>query len=84
MSDPPLCVELQKFPEWYAGFHEDHWEGVQAPIVAALRGTDRVKLLPRHRLRIRKAMIEDPEHFSEAYAACLLRLTNVYTAESSR
>lgn len=84
LSDPCLRVELEKLPEWFQGFHEDHWEGVLAPVAAALRAAGRVKLLPSQRLRIREGMLEDPEHFSEAYAACLLHLSNLSPVESSR
>ena len=84
MSDDCLRVELEKLPQWFQGFHEDHWEGLQAPVAAALRAAGRVTLLPRHRLRIREAMIEDPEHFSEAYEACLLHLSNASLVEKSR
>ena len=37
MNDEVLRVELEKLPEWFHEFHEDHWEGVLAPVVAALR-----------------------------------------------
>lgn len=83
MSDDVLRIELEKLPEWFIEFHEDHWEGVQAPVVAALRAADLVKLLARQRLRIREAMLEDPEHFAEAYEACLLRLSKVPPVEVS-
>lgn len=83
MNDEVLRVELEKLPEWFHEFHEDHWEGVLAPVVAALRAADKVKLLSRQRLRIREAMLEDPEHFAEAYAACLSRLSKVSPVEVS-
>ena len=84
INDDCLRAELEKLPEWFQGFHEDHWEGLQAPVAAALRAAGRVKLLPRQRLRIREAMLEDPEHFSEAYEACLLHLSNASPAEKTR
>ncbi|WIY67960.1 STY4851/ECs_5259 family protein [Aquidulcibacter paucihalophilus] len=83
MTDDVLRNELEKLPQWFIDFHEDHWEGLQAPVVAALRAADLVKLLARQRLRIREAMLEDPEHFSEAYEACLLSLAKVPHVEVS-
>lgn len=68
----PLLLELR---EWFAEFHPEHWEGLQAPLVAALRATDRVSLTSTHRLRIREASLDDPEHFAEAYAAAIAHLS---------
>jgi hypothetical protein len=84
MADDDLRVALLELPEWFQDFHEDHWEGVQAPIVAALRAAGKVTLLSRHRLRIREAMLEDPEHFAEAYEAYLLHLAEMASVEAAR
>jgi hypothetical protein len=81
MADPDLRAELLSLADWFQSFHEDQWEGVQAPLVAALRAAGKVTLLPLHRLRIREAMLEDPEHFAEAYEACLLSLSNLSPVE---
>lgn len=37
MADPDLRAELLSLADWFQSFHEDQWEGVQAPLVAALR-----------------------------------------------
>lgn len=84
MADTQVREQLEKFPEWFQGFHEDHWEGLQAPLVAALRAAGVVKLLGPQRLRIREAIVEDPEHFSEAYATGLNQIARQRSTESLR
>jgi hypothetical protein len=74
MSDEELGPALLNMREWYEGFHQEHWEGLQAPLVAALRASGRAKLLPLHRLRIREAINDDPEHFTDAYSAAIRQL----------
>ena len=76
MSDSQIRPELLELRAWYEDFSPEFWEGLQAPLVAALRASAKVKLMHLHRLRIRDAINDDPEHFSEAYAAAIHLLTD--------
>lgn len=84
MSDPELRAQLERHGQWFVDFHEDHWDGVLAPVVAALRAVGAVTLLARQRLRIREAILEDPEHFSEAYEASLAYLSTTISPGPQR
>jgi hypothetical protein len=84
MSDEQLEPELLALRDWYEGFHQEHWEGLQAPLVAALRAAGRVKLMPLHRLRVREAINDDPEHFTDAYSAAVRQLAGEPTAPKAQ
>jgi hypothetical protein len=74
LADALIGPELRKLRNWYEDFSAEHWEGLQAPLVAALRAAGRVKLAGQHRLRIRGGILADPEHFGEAYSGALRQL----------
>ena len=67
-DDPKLRPLLPPLFHARERWHGAHWEGLEAPCVAALRVVGRAEPTADQRLRIRAAYAEDPLHFSEAYA----------------
>ncbi|WP_165361489.1 STY4851/ECs_5259 family protein [Lichenibacterium ramalinae] len=69
---PQIQAVLRSSYAWIYGFHESHHEALEAPVVAALVAGGRLLGLDgRQRLRIRRSVAEDPQHFAESYAATI-------------
>jgi hypothetical protein len=66
-----LGADIQSLAPWRFAFDKSHWQGLDAPLVAALAAADRITPSMGQRLAMRQARREDPQHFCEAYAAAL-------------
>jgi hypothetical protein len=78
MATPTTCFDLaflggdiQLLAPWRFAFHQSHWQGLDAPLFAALAAAGQITPTSEQRLAMRQARREDPQHFCEAYAAAL-------------
>jgi len=78
MATPTTCFDLallggdiQFLAPWRFVFDKSHWQGLDAPLFAALAAAGRITPTSEQRLAMRQARREDPQHFCEAYAAAL-------------
>lgn len=70
-----MMPQLRPLCGWLGGFDASHHEALEAPIVAALHAAGRASGAgTAHKLRIRQAIMDDPQHFAEAYGAALFAL----------
>jgi hypothetical protein len=78
-----LGSDIQSLAPWRFAFDKSHWQGLDAPLFAALAAADRIIPTSEQRLAIRQARREDPQHFCEAYAAALRLLARLSSGRSS-
>jgi hypothetical protein len=77
-----LEADIQSLAPWRFVFDKSHWQGLDAPLFAALAAADRVIPTSDQRLAMRQARREDPQHFCEAYAAALGLLARLSSGRS--
>ena len=65
---------------WRIAFDQSHWQGLDAPLFAALAAGGRAKPTSEQRLAVRQARRKDSQHFCEAYAAALRTLARLSSA----
>jgi hypothetical protein len=78
MATPISCFDtvlfggdIQLLAPWRFAFDQSHWQGLDAPLFAALAAAGGITPTSEQRLAMRQARREDPQHFCEAYAAAL-------------
>ena len=78
-----LGAEIRKLAPWRFArrdsfaFDQSHWQGLDAPLSAALAAAGWTTPTSEQRLAMRQARREDPQHFCEAYAAAICALARL-------